>query len=69
VARAAVPARDSYPSMTAGIASPFPGVAIAGRRPIGEGFLGLTAVALQGVVGCVIPLVALAIIRSGRISP
>jgi hypothetical protein len=55
--------------MTAGIASPFPGVVIAGGTPIGEGFPGLAVVALHGVVGGVIPLVALAIIRPGRISP
>src|ERR1039458_5134512 len=63
------PGRGGYPSMTAGIASPFPAFVIARRAPIGAGFLGLTAVVLDGVVGRVIPLGALAIIRPGGISP
>src|SRR5450631_2815891 len=59
--------RDGYGSMTAGIAAPFPAVVIAGRGAIGEGFLRFAGVVLEGLVGRVIPLGALAI--TGGISP
>src|ERR1039457_5827538 len=55
--------------MTAGIVSPFPAVVIAGLGTIGERFLRLTAVVLEGVVGRVIPLGTLAIIGPSGIGP